>query len=515
MSAPSARTPWSRGALAALVLGIAIRFLLPGQQSFWDDEINSVTTVSGPDAGPLAAMVFNNAHGPLYLLLLRGWIRAFGSAEGPVRMLSALLGSIGLVLFYRLARRRLGEPVAVVALVLLALSGYHLWYSQEARNYALLFDAGLLAVPAFLDELERRRRSTFVLALLTTLVTCLANLSGFFLVALEGAYALTIGRRAGYPVRRFILLAALTVLLLSPWIAAGVRGAGPLHLGRPGAGSGVPAAVGESPPGLLSIPYTFYDFSLGRSLGPDVDELKRYRAAALLPHLWYLVPAGALFALLALHGWRRALPPARAVLTPWAVVPVLAMAAVSALNLKAPNSRYALLAFPPYLLLLAIGVRAIPARALRWGAMGGLLLFSLASDVRYFRDPRCWRPDARSAGRLIDRAARPGDLVVVYALQDPVRYYCARPLPFVAPLAKDTRDEGAIREWLRTSSDGRQRVWLVQCESWWVDRQDRLLEACRGSMTLDGEWHFTKLPVYLFSRRGGNTTGGGGAAGPR
>ena len=72
MSAPSARTPWSRGALAALVLGIAIRFLLPGQQSFWDDEINSVTTVSGPDAGPLAAMVFNNAHGPLYLLLLRG-----------------------------------------------------------------------------------------------------------------------------------------------------------------------------------------------------------------------------------------------------------------------------------------------------------------------------------------------------------------------------------------------------------------------------------------------------------
>jgi hypothetical protein len=493
-----------------LALGIAIRFLLLGQQSFWDDEINSVTSVSGPDAGPLAATLFNDPHGPLYLLLLRGWIHVFGSAEAPVRALSALLGSIGLVLFYRLARRLLGEPVALLALVLLALSAYHLWYSQEARNYALLFDAGLLAVPAFLDDIERCRRSSFALALLATLATCLANLSGFFLVALEGVYALSIGRRAGYPARRFVLLAALTALLLSPWIVAGIRGAGPLHLGRPSAASGVPAAVGESPPGPLSIPYTFYDFSLGRSLGPDVDELKRYRAAALLPHLWYLVPAGALFALLAWNGWRRTPRPARAVLTPWVVVPVLAMAAVSALNLKAPNSRYALLAFPPYLILLAIGASAIPARAARWGALGGLLLLSLASDLRYFRDPRCFRPDARSAGRLIDREARPGDLFVVYALQDPVRYYCARPLPFVAPLAKDTRDEGAIREWLRANSDGKQRVWLVQCESWWVDRQDRLLEACRGSMTLDSEWRFTKLPVYRFSRRGSNAAGSGG-----
>jgi 4-amino-4-deoxy-L-arabinose transferase-like glycosyltransferase len=498
--------PWTPGRQVAAVLlllaaGTVVRFLALGQQSFWYDEIHSVTSAWGEPHGRLAEAFFN-PHGPLYLLLLRGWMRLFGHAEAPVRLLSALLGSVGLVLFYRMTRRLAGRTAGIVALALLACSPYFLWYSQEARNYVLLFDLGLLAVPAFLSEIERRTRASFLVALLTIAATCLANLSGFFLLVLDAIYVLTVGRRLRYPPRRFLLLALLSVVLLSPWIIRGAATTGQLHLNVPGAGGTLPAPKGESPAGLLSIPFTFYDFSVGLSLGPSTDELKLHRIAAVIPHLWYLIPLAALFALTAWYGFRRATASVRSLLLPWLALPILLMAGLSVLSLKAPNSRYAFLSFAPYLTLLAIGVSSIRGRTLQAAVLAGIVLCSAYSDYRYFTEPRYWRPDARAAGRLLTREAEPGDAVVVYVLDDPVRYYVPDSMSFMIPDRQAFRDEGAMNAWLGANTGGRKRVWIVQCQSWWIDREDRFLRVCRSTMTLQRRWPFAKLPVYLFVRSG-------------
>lgn len=488
--------------LLVLAVGIVIRFLALGQQSFWHDEIHSVVTARGEVGTGLADVVFN-AHGPLYLVLLRGWMRLFGQAEAPVRLLSALLGSIGLVLFHRMTRRLAGRTAGIVALALLACSPYFLWYSQEARNYVLLFDLGLLAVPAFLTEIERRTRASFLVALLTIAATCLANLSGFFLLVLDAIYVLTVGRRRRYPARRFLLLALLAAVVLSPWIIRGAGTTGPLHLGVPKADSNVLATKGESPPGVLSIPFTFYDFSVGLSLGPATDELKLHRFAAVIPHLWYLIPLAALFALTACYGFRRATASVRALLLPWVALPILLMAGLSVLNLKAPNSRYAFLSFAPYLVLLAIGVSSMRGRTLRAVVLAAIVLGSAIADYRYFTDQEYWRPDARAAGRLLTREARPGDAVVVYALDYPLTYYVPDSMSFLVPGQRAFADERATGAWLRANTDGKRRVWIVQCQSWWIDRDDRFLQVCRSTMTLEKRWRFTRLPVYLFVKADG------------
>ena len=492
--------------LCVLAAGIAIRFLALGQQSFWSDEIHSVTTARGEVGTSLTDTIFN-AHGPLYLVLLRGWMHVVGHTETQIRILSALLGSAGLLLFYRMTLRLAGRTVGMIALVILACSPFYLWYSQEARNYVLLFVTGLLAVPAFLNELERRTRASFLVAVLTIAATCLANLSGFFLLVLDGIYVLTVGRRLRYPVRRFLLLASLSAVILSPWIIRGAATTAPLHLGVPAAGSDVPAAKGESPPGVLSIPFTLYDFSLGMTLGPSVDELKLHRFRAVIPHLWYLIPAAALFALTAFHGFRRAGASVRSLLLPWLALPILLMAGLSVLNLKAPNSRYALLSFAPYLTLLAIGVSSIRARTLRILVLAAIVLCSGYSDYRYFTDREHWRPDARAAGRLLTREAGPGDAVVVYALDYPLRYYVPDSMAFMVPGQSAFTDERSAGAWLRANTGGRRRVWIVQCQSWWIDRDDRFLRVCRDTMTLERGWRFPKLPVYLFVKTGGPVAG--------
>ena len=493
---------WDTTVLIILAAGILIRFLALGQQSLWHDEIHSVTNALGRTRGSLADAILN-PHGPLYLLLLRVWMQLFGQAEAQVRMLSALLGSVGLLLFYRMTLRLAGRTVGIIALALLACSPFYLWYSQEARNYALLFDTGLLAVPAFLTDIERRTRKSFLAALLTIAATCLANLSGFFLLVLDGIYALTVGRRLRYPPRRFLLLALLAVVILSPWIIRGASATGRLHLGVPSVGSDVPAIKGESPPGVLSIPYTFYNFSLGLSVGPSVDELKLHRFAAAIPHLWYLIPAGVLFALIVYYGFRRANASVRLLLLPWLALPILLMAGLSVLNLKAPNSRYAFLAFAPYLAFLAIGVSSVRRWTLRALVLAGILLCSVYADYQYFTDRDYWRPDARAAGGLLTREARPGDAVVVYALGYPVKYYAPRSVSLMIPGPEVFTDERTIGAWLGANTDGKRRVWIVQCQSWWIDRDDRFLQVCRSTMTLEGQWHFTKLPVYLFVKTGG------------
>jgi uncharacterized membrane protein len=505
---PASRRPDRQdfAVLCILAAGIAIRFLALGQQSFWYDEIHSVAVARGEAGTGLTDVIFN-AHGALYLVLLRGWMHVVGHTEFQIRLLSALLGSVGLVLFHQVTRRIAGRTTAIIALVILACSPYYLWYSQEARNYVLLFDLGLIAVPAFVNEVERRTRASFLLALLTIAATCLANLSGFFLLALYGSYALTAGRRLRYPVRRFFLLALLAAVILSPWIIRGAAWTGPLHLGVPQAGSDVPAIKGESPPGVLSIPFTLYEFSLGRTLGPSVDEFKLRRFAAMIPHLWVLVPAALLFALTAFQGARRAVGSARSLLLLWLALPILLMAGLSLLNLKAPNSRYAFLSFAPYLILLAIGVSSIRRRTLRILVLAAIVLLSVWSDQRYFTDREYWRPDARGAGRLLTREAGPGDAVVVYALDYPLTHYVPGSMSFLLPGQSAFTDEQAAGAWLRANTDGRRRVWIVQCQSWWIDREDRFLQACRDSMTLEREWRFTKLPVYLFVRNEGPVAG--------
>src|SRR5262249_50970686 len=79
---------------------------------------------------------------PLYFLLLSLWTRAFGSGEAAVRSLSVLAGALTVLALLLFGRSLAARPVAWTAAWLLAVSPLHIYFSREARNYAL---AGLIA----------------------------------------------------------------------------------------------------------------------------------------------------------------------------------------------------------------------------------------------------------------------------------------------------------------------------------------------------------------------------------
>lgn len=498
---PTLRDYYHPAFLIILAVGVVLRFFALGAQSFWFDEAHSVGMALGSVDGTIRETVMNT-HGPLYLTILRVWMALFGQSEAAVRALSALLGSLGLLLFYRLALRNDGRKTALIGLALLAASPFYLWYSQEARNYVLLFDLGLVAVPAFLTEMRTRGAGDFIAALIVTAATCLANLSGFFLYVFFGIVAITTGKREGYPLRRFFLFVILSAAILWPWISGGLKSTGDLSLGRPADDAEVMVVKGESPPGLLSVPFAIYNFSMGMTIGPSTDELKLERFSAAIPHLWYLIPGAVVFAGLFLRGLMRTEREKRWLLFLWFALPLVLVASLSVLNLKAPNTRYAFLSFAPFVMLLAIGITSIRSLQFKVTMIAVVFAIMVFSDYQYFTNQRYWRPDTRSAGELILREIKPGDALVVYALEFPVRFYTKYKVEVLKPSGKVFKERRAMQAWLDKNTAGKNRVWVVQCMAWWVDREDQFIDVCRKRMKPAGEWQFHKAPVYLFEKRG-------------
>jgi len=141
VSVPSridALTSSYRSSFAWIVLaaGAILRLQGLGRQSLWMDELYSVQ--SSQSLADIWAFYQWDLHPPLYSLLLYGWISAFGDSEFTVRLLSALLGIATLLVIWILGKQKFGATVALGFLGLMAFSQRAIYFSQEARSYALL-----------------------------------------------------------------------------------------------------------------------------------------------------------------------------------------------------------------------------------------------------------------------------------------------------------------------------------------------------------------------------------------
>lgn len=83
---------------------------------------------------------------PLYEIILHGWIKLFGISPLAVRLPSLIFGSLAVLVVYLIGIRFLNRRTAVLAGLLLTFSTTHLYYSNEARAYALFMFLFTVAV---------------------------------------------------------------------------------------------------------------------------------------------------------------------------------------------------------------------------------------------------------------------------------------------------------------------------------------------------------------------------------
>jgi len=138
-----------------ILLGSLIIRLVAINQSLWLDEAIGAEAVKNFSLWGLITEFskFDN-HPSLYYLILKIWSTIFGYSEISLRFPSIAFGVGTVYLTFLIARQVFSKSrlFYLLAPILLATSGLHVYYSQEARMYSLATFLATLAVYAFIKS---------------------------------------------------------------------------------------------------------------------------------------------------------------------------------------------------------------------------------------------------------------------------------------------------------------------------------------------------------------------------
>jgi len=136
-----------------LILAAALRFVGIGSKSLWLDEAVTAEYAAAAGLGAAARRIAAiDTHPPLYSLVVHVWVRLVNSrrsraagtvlarfgSEAMLRTPTAICGVISVALLYLIARRLFDNRLALVAALVQACSCHAVYFSQEARCYAML-----------------------------------------------------------------------------------------------------------------------------------------------------------------------------------------------------------------------------------------------------------------------------------------------------------------------------------------------------------------------------------------
>jgi mannosyltransferase len=392
----------SLGGLTAVAA--AIRFVPLGVQSFHHDEVITVMRVIPGSFGQMLHEVkASESNPPLYYVLAWGWARAFGRDEWGIRSLSALFGTLTVALGYPIGRQLASRRVGLVLAGLLAFNPMLIWYSGEARSYALLVFFAALSFLFFLRALDSggRPRELALWAVASALALG-SHYFAFFAVGIEAVWLAVALRHRPKAVLPALAAVGAAGAALLPLIAAQTN---PNHIGW----------IEES---ALAERFfqTGVSFLIGET-GHVIAEPPRVHYA-VLPALGVGFAA---LALLALGSRRERRGGALALVVG---LGVLALAGAAALLGKDyVVERNLLPALVPLCAVVALGLGARRARLAGVLVAVALCTYWLAFDVYVARTPNLQRPDYRGVAAALGPAKVPRAIVSWRLAGDPLRWY--------------------------------------------------------------------------------------------
>jgi mannosyltransferase len=325
------RAFWIVAGLTALAA--ALRFATLGVQAYHHDEIVTASRVLRDGFWhAMEAVGFSESAPPLYYALAWAWTQLTGTGEVGLRSLSALAGVATVPVAYLLGDELRGRRAGIAVAALVAVNPMLLWYSQEARGYALFSLLTAVAALYFVRALDRGRRADLTGWGIASALALATHYFAIFPLALEALWLL---RRRGRAAARGLWIVVAAGLLLAPlaihqmslghaeWI-------GDHSLGHRLWAAGASLATGETgeviaqPERLLPAvaPLTAMLFALG--LVAARGERRERRAAGRMLALAAATVAAPLALALPVPGWDYVL--ARNLLP--ALVPLLATVAI-------------------------------------------------------------------------------------------------------------------------------------------------------------------------------------------
>jgi len=145
------------------VLAAVLRFATLGVQSYHHDEVVTASRVLRAGFGhAMHAVWFGESTPPVYYAIAWVWTQLVGTGAVGLRAISAVAGVLTVPVAYLIGTELRGRRAGLWAAALVAVNPMMLWYSQEARAYALVALFGALSALYWLRAERRGRRRDYV-----------------------------------------------------------------------------------------------------------------------------------------------------------------------------------------------------------------------------------------------------------------------------------------------------------------------------------------------------------------
>ena len=378
------RTFWIVVGLTAL--GALLRFATLGLQSYHHDEVVTAGRVLQPSFFHSMEVVgYSESAPPLYYALAWFWTQFTGSGEFGLRSLSALAGTATIPVAFLLGAELRGRRTGLLAAALVAVNPMLLWYSQEARAYALLTLLCAVSLLFFLRGRRGGQRPDFVLWGVASGLALATHYFAIFPIFVEALLLVRRQRRAS-------------------WVGLGVVGGfGALLL---------PLAIHQMSYGHaewignLSLGHRLWETAATFLTGETADIIGQPERPQFA-----FVPLALCLGAFALLGWRGGRAERRAAALPLAVgvaaVAVPVGLAVFPGGKDFVLARNMMAALVPLLLVVAIALTLPSARRLGNAIAAALLAYSLGFCIWASFSPDLQRPDWGAVASRLGEADAP------------------------------------------------------------------------------------------------------------
>jgi 4-amino-4-deoxy-L-arabinose transferase-like glycosyltransferase len=463
--------------LLVVLLAFGLRVFDLDGQSMWNDEglsvyrarqsipviIANTISIDGVDS--------RDTNPPLYFLLLHFWRVLAGESVFALRFFGVLIAVLNAPLIYRLGRYAFDPYTGLAAAFFLAISPFHVWQSQELRNYSLLLFLNLLSVYGLFRYILAgnvpRHRSWLLLWGTAGLAAIYVHYFGVFVFA----FGVLVVIWQGFRSKQWHLTSKMAIALLILSLAI-----------VPVIWMGLSRFIEGPQRDFVFVP---------------IHHLLSHAASAyavgivhgFVQPLWRVAPAIVLAVVGMIAGWFAKKRSALLLVLGYLLIPFLLLFLLSGINPLYNGPRHLFMGLPPFILLVSAGLALPwsgswarigvadanesqqPEHALPpvlWRAIssvfGLLLVFSQVAWLNtQFTADMLVKDDLRGLANYLSTVAREGDTIVIHDSINALTfdYYYEGKAPWTGMPSFGQFDVEAAIERLQATGDQAQRIWFV------------------------------------------------------
>jgi mannosyltransferase len=217
-----------------VLLGTALRFYDLGSESYWIDEMSTV--IEGQQS--IHQMITSGRldQPPAYYLPFHFWVRFLGTSEVSTRSFSVLTGIGSIILIYLVGREMFGNKIGLLSSLLMTITEFQIYYSQEARFYAFFEFTTLLSFLFFIMVLSKKKNIYYFLYSVTSIIMIYGHPYGVLIIVSQNLFFFIKAIKNKGTIFLWLIFQALIVLAILPYLfplllnAGGLEGAVNLNI---------------------------------------------------------------------------------------------------------------------------------------------------------------------------------------------------------------------------------------------------------------------------------------------